>query len=512
MRRLILIVCLFLPAWSLPAAAQNYYSEVDRYLYPQQNRRTISMDLRNANMNDVLKMLSQQSGMNFIASSEVSGLSVNLYLDNVPVEEALERILAANNLTYEIQGNSNIFMVKRVERPDIELMTRVYPLRHATIPSSKLNSTLSDFESASGGAAIGGDGEGIVSAVRGVLSENGRVIEYARTNSLVVTDVPSQFGLIESTIRRLDVRVPQILIEVEMLDVAKDTAELMGVKWGNSPVAFSGGSKRGFSPFNFDNILEDNIDQTGRVAGAATDFIEDQDLGNADKRYTASNVSFEGLTFLVQFLRTKSDTRSLARPRILTLNNETAEIRISTDEAIGITSSVTGADAGTEAVTEAERANTGVVLTVTPQANVETGEIVMAIEPKVIQATPASGFVGADQFKNTEERGSKSILRVTDGDTIIIGGLLRSDESDARTKVPVIGSIPVLGGAFRHKDKSVEERELIIFITPQILDEDYIHQFAATPAVNPVDREQNPMISDQQNRMKRDLSLIESRY
>ena len=97
-------------------------------------------------------------------------------------------------------------------------------------------------------------------------------------------------------------------------------------------------------------------------------------------------------------------------------------------------------------------------------------------------------------------------------DTIIIGGLLRSDESDARTKVPVIGSIPVLGGAFRHKDKSVEERELIIFITPQILDEDYIHQFAATPAVNPVDREQNPMISDQQNRMKRDLSLIESRY
>lgn len=264
--------------------------------------------------------------------------------------------------------------------------------------------------------------------------------------------------------------------------------------------------------FNFDNILEDNIDQTGRVAGAATDFIEDQDLGNADKRYTASNISFEGLTFLVQFLRTKSDTRSLARPRILTLNNETAEIRISTDEAIGITSSVTGADAGTEAVTEAERANTGVVLTVTPQANVETGEIVMAIEPKVIQATPASGFVGADQFKNTEERGSKSILRVTDGDTIIIGGLLRSDESDARTKVPVIGSIPVLGGAFRHKDKSVEERELIIFITPQILDEDYIHQFAATPAVNPVDREQNPMISDQQNRMKRDLSLIESRY
>ncbi|MBZ0166029.1 MAG: hypothetical protein K8I00_04420, partial [Candidatus Omnitrophica bacterium] len=387
----------------------------------------------------------------------------------------------------------------------------VYPLRHATLPSSKINTTLSDFDSA-GASATGGDGEGLVSAIKGVLSENGRVIEYARTNSLVVTDIPSQFSLIESTIKRLDIRVPQILIEVEMLDISKDTAELMGVKWGNSPLTFTGGSKRGFSPFDFDNILEDNIDQGDRVAGAATDFIEDQDLGSGSKRYTASNLSFEGLTFLVQFLRTKSDTRSLARPRILTLNNETAEIRISTDEAIGVTSSVTGADAGTEAVTEAERANTGVVLTVTPQANVETGEIILAIEPKVIQATPASGFVGSDQFKNTEERGSKSILRVSDGDTIIIGGLLRSDESDSRTKVPVIGSLPVVGAAFRHKGKSVEERELIIFITPQILDENYVHQFAVKPTPPAIIREQDRTLSHRENQVEQDLTYIEKRY
>lgn len=494
MRRILPLAMLMLLMTAPPAGSQDYYSEMDRYLYPEHNGRTISMDLRNANLNDVLKMLSQQSGMNFIASSEVSSLTVNLYLDKVPVEEALERILTAHNLTYELQGNSNIFMVKRLNRPEVELITRVYPLTHATIPSSKINNTLSDFESAGGTSGIGGSGEGIVSAIRGVLSENGNVIEYARTNSLVITDVPSQFGLIESTIKRLDVRVPQILIEVEMLDISKDTAELMGVKWGNTPIAFSGGSKRGFSPFDFDNILEDNIDQAARVPGAATDFIEDQDLGEANKRYTTSNLSFEGLGFLVQFLRTKSDTRSLARPRILTLNNETAEIRISTDEAIGVTSSVTGADAGTEAVTEAERANTGVVLTVTPQANTDTREIVMAIEPKVIQATPASGFVGADQFKNTEERGSKSILRVSDGDTIIIGGLLRADESDARTKVPFIGNIPVVGGAFRHKEKSVEERELIIFITPQILDESRLNNFVATPERNPVVREQSTVL------------------
>lgn len=490
--------------------AGQYYSELDQYLYPHRGQKTISMDLKGANLNDVLKMFSQQSGLNFIASSEIADQTVNLYLDRVPVEEALERILAANNLTYELQEGGNIFLVKKLTKPNIDLITRVYPLKHATIPSSKINSTLSEFESAGGSSGIGSDREGIVSAIKAVLSDNGRVIEYARTNSLVVTDVPSQFDLIERTIKYLDIRVPQILIEVEMLDISKDTSELLGAKWGDSPLTFSGASKRGLFPFDFDNIMEDNIEQASRTAGATTEFLEDQDLGDKDARYTASNVSLEGLTFVLQFLRTQTDTRSLARPRILTLNNETAEIRICTDEAIGIQSSVTGADAGTEATTEAERANTGVVLTVTPQANISTGEIVMAIEPKVIQASSATGFVGAENFQNTEERGSKSILRVMDGDTIIIGGLLRADVSDVRQRVPVISKVPVLGAAFRHKDKSEEERELIIFITPQIMEENYMQEFSSKKT-EPIVRERETP-SYRKNEIDRELSSMEKNF
>ena len=505
----VLMIGIFL-AITHSSFAGQYYSEIDRYLYPQ-NNKTISMDLKNANLNEVLKMFSQQSGMNFIASSEVASLTVNLYLDKVPVEIALERILASKNLTYEIQEGSNIFLVKKLTVPDVELITRVYPLKHATIPSSKINSTLSEFESASSSAGSNRD-EGIVSAIKAIISENGRVIEYARNNSLVITDIPSQFALIERTIQRLDIRIPQILIEVEMLDISKNTSELLGAKWGDSPLSFSGGSKRGFHPFDFDNIIEDNIPLDQRVAGAATEFIEDQDLLSKDARYTASNISFEGLSFVLQFLRTQSDTRSLARPRILTLNNETAEIRISTDEAIGIESSVTGADAGTEATTEAERANTGIILTVTPQANLETGEIVMAIEPKVIQASAASGFVGAENFQNTEERGSKSILRVTDGDTIIIGGLLRSDVEDIRQHVPVISKVPLLGNAFKHKDKSEQERELIIFITPQILEENHTNQFNNKTVQKNIISEREHNFSRRDNDIDKELTFMENKY
>jgi len=126
---------LLLPMATTAALDVNVGSE----FLPADNGKRISMDFRSAPLNDVLKVFSQQSGMNFIASTDVSTIMVNLYLDKVPVEEALERILSANNLTYEIKPGSNIFVVKHLNRPEKELVTRVYQLRFATVSSSKLS-------------------------------------------------------------------------------------------------------------------------------------------------------------------------------------------------------------------------------------------------------------------------------------------------------------------------------------------------------------------------------------
>jgi type II secretory pathway component GspD/PulD (secretin) len=111
---------------------------------------------------------------------------------------------------------------------------------------------------------------------------------------------------------------------------------------------------------------------------------------------------------------------------------------------------------------------TGVFLTVTPQVNLLTDEITLAVEPKVIEAKQGGTFQGYS-FKDPEERGVKSILRVKSGDTIFIGGLLRREDVNIVTKVPILGEIPILGMAFRHKDKTGNDRELVVFITPTIL-------------------------------------------
>lgn len=469
-----------------------------RFILPEYSRK-ISLDFKNAQLQDILKIFSQQSGLNFIAAQEVADTKVSLYLDNVPVEQALERILHANNLTYEIEPASGIFVVKKVTKPDVDVITRIYYLKHASVPSSKMLSTISiSADSSTTGAAASSssseedtEGSSIIKAIENVLSDKGKIAENARTNSLIITDIASQFPAIEDAIAKLDVPIAQILIEVEMLDVSKQTADLIGIKYGNTPVTFSGASRTLFLPWDQNDLL-----RQGR--------IEDTDL-----TYSSGSLDATGLSLTLQFLRSQTDTKNLARPRILTLNNETAEIQIKTDEAIGAKTVTSSSQSTATSEVEAERAQTGVFLRVTPQANLLTGEITLALEPKVVQARTGGTF-GGRTFKDPEERVSRSVLRVKSGDTVMMGGLLRSDVDNIITKLPVLGDLPVVGSAFRHKDSTIKDRELVIFITPHILTDEFM------PTVAKQEPIQYPKITREQDapgsrteKINKALSLVE---
>ncbi len=467
MRKIFLVFIIFCMMGLL--CVQKIYTEDmenDSLIYPEFSQM-ISMDFKNADISDVLKILSKQSNLNFIASKEIAKIRVTLFLENVPVEEALERILNANDLTYEIAPGSDIFIVKPLEKLDKELRTRIYRLKYASVSSSKINSTIT----IDGGSSSSSKG-GIVAAVKSVISKDGTLVEDPRTNSMIITDSPLQFPIIEQTITRLDVPIPQILIEVEMLDVAKNSTDELGIKYGATPLNMYGPQREHLYPFNQNNVL----------SSEAKDFT-------FDSQFTAGVMDLSGLAASIQFLKSKTDTKSLARPRILTLNNETAEIKISTDEAIGLNSTTDSSEGVATQSLEAERVETGVFLTVTPQVNMLTGEITMAISPKVIEARTGASFEGKS-FKDPEERGSNSILKVKDGETIVIGGLLRSSVSDVKTGLPWLQNWPILRMFFSHRNKSEEERELLIFITPHIIEDDtYGSQRIKTDAT--IIREQN---------------------
>jgi len=442
-----LIIC-------LPAAAIDIDTS-SPFVYPEYSKK-ISMDFQNAALIDVLKIFSKQTNLNLVSSEEIANKRVTVYLDNVPVEQALTQILRANNLTYEIEPGTDIYIVKPIQKASVELVTRVYQLKHASVSKSKIN-TLITVTSEDGGSGSSSDAEDacIKTAIEAVLTEKGSINEDQRTNSLIVTDIAANFPIIEQTIARLDVPVAQILIEVEMLEVAKSIADTIGIEWGDSPLVFTGGIKETAFPFAGDGLI----------------WEDPNAINYGADRITTGTMNATGLTATLQFLKSKTDTKNLARPRILTLNNQAAEIKITTDEAIGVQQETTSGGEGiSSSSTEAERVETGVSLVVTPQANPETGIITLAVQPKVTIAKAGQTF-GTSSFRDPEERSAKAILKIASGDTVIIGGLMREETTNIEKKVPIFGDLPVLGRLFRHTDLSSTERELIIFLTPHILPE-----------------------------------------
>lgn len=448
---------------------------------------TVSMDFKDASLKDILKVLSIQSGLNFISSQAVQDRKITLYLDKVPVKEAMDQLFKANNLTYELNENARIFIVKDWGLPDPdkpETITKVFSLKYHLVPSSSLRKEKKDNL----GTASSGD---ILSAIKEILTDKGKVSEDSLTNSLIVTDIPSRFAMIEETIKRLDVAAPQVILEVEMLDVSKNSVDKLGVKFGQTPLKFSLSGAARQTKFPFGGITPS---LPGReFAPGAINFANDYEV-------------------LLDFLKTQTDTKYLARPRILTMNNETAEIQITTDESIGVETSAT-ANTGTENASP-ERTKTGISLRVTPQINMETGEITMFIYPKVTEAVQGNILTSADknyQFRDPEERSTKATVRIRDNETVVIGGLIRNEYSLISTKLPILGDIPVFGALFRHKNKNVDrERELLVFITPRIVREG-ASRLVSAEKFQAKEREQATKVGfDRQRAINGSLNYIEN--
>ncbi len=405
----------------------------------------ISIDFQDADLKDVLKVFSRQAGLNFIASENIQDRKVTLYLDKVSVEDALSTIMSANNLTYEQQKDSKIFVVKEWARPKIETITKVFPLQYARVKGYELAST---EEQGKGSKQVG-----IKEVVEKILTEYGKVIEDSRTNSLIIIDVPSQFPKIEQAIAELDIKLPQVMIEAEVVETSVTAIDKLGIEWGGTYgelITAKGAARSATFPFTKPQEMG-KVGPAGDISGLYMGYVSANNLGGT-----------------LAMLKRDIDTKILARPRILTLNNETAEIKITADTAVASMSTTTSAEGTATTTIEAERVETGVSLWVTPQIN-RQDEITMAIEPSVISVEASEFFPGT--FVDPQTRSAKTMVTVSDGETVIIGGLIRTDDSKMMRKVPFLGNIPLLGSIFRKKDDEVSDKELIIFITPHLVKE-----------------------------------------
>jgi len=398
----------------------------------------VSMDFQDANLKTVLKMFSQQSGLNFIASQNVQDRTVTVYFDNVKVEDALNYIMNANNLSYEQEPGTNIFIVKETGKPEVETITKIYELKYAqlsrpvTASSDSLDSKTSEAE--------------IVSIIQDILSANGKVIADKRSNSLIVKDVPSQFPIVEDLLSRLDVRTPQVMIKVEVLETTTKLIENLGINWEDGIFGvYTGPVSNTIFPMN-NSIGRNNSSGEGIK--------------------TSGTFSLSDTSAKIYALMNNSNTKILARPQVLAMNNETAKIELSAKEVARSMQQTSTSNTVTTSGTTYEEKETGVILEVTPQIS-KDGYITMHLKPSV---TDLEQSRYTDQY-DTNTRATETTVMIKDGESVVLGGLIKSKNTRGLKKVPFLGDIPVLGSAFRYKSTDSADRELIIFITPRIVKE-----------------------------------------
>ena len=457
---------------------------------------TISMSFDGALLKDVLLLFSQQSGLNFIASQEVESRKVTVYFENVTPKDALQAIVSANGLSYSRPPGSDIFIVSPItQRPAAELVTKVIRLKYMRLSSSPLDiggqvtisdlgqssassgdssgSSSSSSSSSSGGGSASAPRSGGPSSDRGadkivqkLLSPQGKVTMDLTTNSLIITDTKEAIAAIEKVLEEVDVPPSQVILEVYIMEVSKTLLNNVGIEWGGANGALGslrGGARTTLFPLR---QLGGEVDRvTGEITGdvgSADGALVTAGTDNTPSTLQYGMIDASAFSATLHFIQNDNKTKILARPRVLTQNNEAAAIKLVTNAATARTT-VTTQTSGTSE--EVERSEIGVTMRMTPQINADD-TISLFVEPAV-STVQASQFVAEAADPTT--RLVRTMARVKNDQTLVIGGLIDGQGEFRRRKVPFFGDLPLVGKAFHYDADNDFDREMLVFITPHIV-------------------------------------------
>ena len=457
---LVLFSVLIITVFSLLAANDSPKVDVSEAEKPG----CITIDFKDAEISSVLRVLSAKSGINIVAGKDVSG-PVTIRLVDVPWEKALDVILRTYGFAYEREGN--IIRVTTVE--DLakeELITQVLPLNYA-------------------------EAQGVSDAVAEMLTERGKIKFDERTNLVIVTDIPTNIYKIEKVVKTLDSQTPQVEIEAKIVETTLGKSEKLGIDW-QMQVSAAGAKRPTTYPWStWDQSKmypQPKADYTyaanGEVTGIDSDFdtrggvplshkedalfsafpMAPADLG-ATEYFNFGTLDYTGLQATMEFLITRSDTEVLSNPRITTLNNQEAKITVGTKWPVAHYGY--SEDTNNWYITGWEYIQFGILLNVTPVIN-QDNYITLNVKPEISDLEGTVDFTGAKVPIIATKQAEASVM-IKDGRTLVIGGLIKDKMIDERKKLPILGDIPILSLLFSKKVKTIEKRELIIFITPRII-------------------------------------------
>ena len=443
----------------------------------QQEAKTsnITLDFKNADIRSVLKVIALKTGMNIVASPDVTG-TVTIYLDNVPWEKALDVILKTYDFGYEKRANiisvAPLDKLTEQKRMELELaqvqptITEVFKLKfidaldakNALEPLISSRGKITVLEmTGKAGWEFGGEALGKKDTV-----------ERARkslTKILLVTDIPPVIDQLKVLIKEIDIKPKQIMIEAKILEVSRDFLEDIGWEYSTQTV--------GASDITIDAVHDDDYGAGGQViSSGVTPAVFSPAAGTTLTPDTAGmKLIFKklfGSKYEVIFRALEEDVNSnlLSAPRIMTLDNQEATILVGEKYPI-LSTEVSGSDTTTTTTSLDYYENIGIQLNVVPQISGKD-QINMIIHPAITSFTLT---VGTNQYPRITTREVETQIIINSGETVVIGGLIKDYKKSSEIGVPWFSKIPILGWFFRRDTTDTAKIELLIFITATIVEE-----------------------------------------
>ena len=416
--------------------------------------KRIKINIKDADIHNVLRFLADCGQVNIVTSDEVEG-SVTLMLNQVPWDQALDIILRSKGLDMVREGNiirvaprEAIAAERKAELEKTQIKEQLKPIMIRLLTVNHAS------------------GEDMVTQVKGVLSERGTVSFDVRTNTLIIKDIEEHIEAAEDLVRRLDTQTPQVLIEARIVEVNKVNESELGIQWGGNFRGVAGtGNATGLafpSSIGLTGAADDPQFRSPGVpttpnfminlpatVGVGTGGALGLSLGSVDGAFN--------LNVRLSAAATRGTVKIVSSPKITTLDNRQAVI----SQGVSIPISQVSAQGVQTVFFDATLS-----LEVTPHVT-QDGNIYLTL--KANNDTP--------DFQNVGSRGDPTILKkqastqvlLQDGETTVIGGIYTSNAGYGSTEWPILAQIPIIGTFFRKDDERSQRNELLIFITPRVI-------------------------------------------
>jgi len=394
----------------LPAAAQPAADP---------EAQLITLDAESTRVVTILEILAERSGLNIVTAPGVEGRSISLHLRDTPFLEALNLVVRAAGLGYERVGNSILVADPTHLRQQTGLATQVYHLEYA-------------------------DAAEVTEALQMVSQD---IRSFVSGNRVVVRAPQSVLDEIRDVVEILDQPPPQVMFEARLVEVQTSNLEELGIDWERITKWTS-------------IITEGDPGESGLKE--LPDDMPFLKLDEFDDYFRQQNA----IELVIDFLITEGRAKVLANSKITTVTNQPAKIFIGQVVPVVVTSLQSGQSGGTFQTVQLQEIEVGISLELTPRVS-DDGHVTSLVSPSVSNIV---GFVGPDSdLPQTAERSATSLIRVKDGETFYLGGLLSEESRQTVKKVPILGDIPLLKYLFRHYRNEIVTTDLVIEVTPTII-------------------------------------------